>query len=116
MGEHIYIILENDDGTHGLHFGEYYLDSENHILYIGIGDFEVTPIEGVTPVGEILITQNGTYNVKMFEYARVSVYGNAPEGSLTITENGIYNVVDKAMVNVQFSDLLKVDCTVEILP
>ena len=106
MPTNILIVLERENGEHNLHFGEYNLDMDNHIMYIGIGDFGGGG--GVTPVGQIVITQNGEYDVRLFASAKVEVEAEQPTDTLTITANGIYDVIDKAFANVQVvSDTLK---------
>lgn len=58
------------------------------------------------PTGTTNITENGTHNVKDFEFAEVNVPGIVPTGTLTITENGQYDVseYDKANVNIPTSE------------
>ena len=55
---------------------------------------------GVTPTGTKSITSNGTYDVKSYASAHVSVPGIVPSGTYNITSNGMYNVTDYASASV----------------
>lgn len=91
------IMLERLNGAHNLRLGDYYLDTTSNVLYVGIGTFGQG---GVTPVGTITITENGTYNVSLYEYAFVNV-DSGVSGTEIITANGIYDIATKAFVDVQ---------------
>lgn len=100
LPNNIKIILEGLNGDHNLNKGEYILDTENHILYLGIGDFG--NFEGIMPTGDIYITVNGTYDVLYFENAIVNVPGGIqPSGTINISENGTYDVTQYANANVE---------------
>lgn len=59
------------------------------------------PTGGITPSGEIDITQNGSYDVTEKAVARVAVpVGVFPAGQLNITQNGVYDVTERESVNV----------------
>lgn len=100
MGTNFSIILEPANGTHNLKLGEYYLDLELNVLYVGIGTFGQGGGGGVTPVGNIIINQNGEYDVTLFKNAIVEVTGSA-SGTEVITANGIYDIASKAFVDVR---------------
>lgn len=71
--------------------------------YIGLSQVtvEAIPSDYVKPTGTKYITHNGTYNVKEYESANVSVSGGiTPTGTKSISANGTYDVTNYASADV----------------
>lgn len=64
---------------------------------------------GITPTGEIEITENGTYDVST--YASANVQTPVPTGTISITQNGTVDVSSYANANVNVASTVEIhDC------
>lgn len=89
-------------------FKEIIPNEDNQVIiadgtYDGLSSVDVKPIpqEYIVPQGELSITDNGNYNVRNYESAKVDVeVGTFPSGTFSTGDNGTYNVKDYEYVKV----------------